>query len=153
MSIYVHANAQHANQNLDSSERFGLGGAQGVRAYPSGEGYGDEGALLQTELRIRAGYFTPYGFYDAGWVRLNANPWTDGPNHRDLGDERLPHDVRAQRSFDISGIVSAPLMRDRGVKLRTADMCHRIPGKVPYMPEMLPYTCALAASASWNIVR
>jgi hemolysin activation/secretion protein len=85
LSLYTRLVAQWANRNLDSSERFGLGGTQGIRAYPSGEGYGDEGALLQTEVRYNVGALTPYGFYDAGRVRINAEPWTSGNNHRNLG--------------------------------------------------------------------
>ena len=38
LSAYVSFSAQKANQNLDSSEKFLLGGANGVRAYPSGSG-------------------------------------------------------------------------------------------------------------------
>ena len=34
---------QQANKNLDSSEKFSLGGANGIRAYPQGEASGDEG--------------------------------------------------------------------------------------------------------------
>jgi hemolysin activation/secretion protein len=85
VSVYAHVVAQRASRNLDSSERFGLGGTQGVRAYPSGEGYGDEGALLQTELRFRVRDFTPFAFYDTGRVRINADPWASGDNHRALG--------------------------------------------------------------------
>lgn len=42
---------QWANKNLDASEKFMLGGAWGVRAYPQGDGSGDEGHLLNLELR------------------------------------------------------------------------------------------------------
>jgi hemolysin activation/secretion protein len=73
--LYGRASAQHANKNLDSSERFGLGGPYGVRAYPVGEGLGDNGALAQVELRFEAGPATPFVFYDAGEVRVNAEPW------------------------------------------------------------------------------
>jgi hemolysin activation/secretion protein len=34
---------QVAFDNLDTSEKIGLGGAYGVRAYPEGEAYGDQG--------------------------------------------------------------------------------------------------------------
>jgi hemolysin activation/secretion protein len=89
LNLYGRVAAQWAGQNLDSSERFGLGGAYGVRAYPEGEAYADEGVLLQTELRYRLGAFVPYGFYDAGWVRLNDTPWTNANNHRNLGGAGL----------------------------------------------------------------
>lgn len=49
--ILFKAQGQWANKNLDSSEKMYLGGAQGVRAYPQGEGSGDEGILATAELR------------------------------------------------------------------------------------------------------
>ena len=49
--VLVKAQGQFANKNLDSSERMYLGGAQGVRAYPQGEGSGDQGVMGTVELR------------------------------------------------------------------------------------------------------
>ncbi|QIK39222.1 ShlB/FhaC/HecB family hemolysin secretion/activation protein [Caldichromatium japonicum] len=74
LTLFGRLSAQWAGKNLDSSERFLLGGATGVRAYPQGEGLGDEGWLLQLEARYRLGAFEPYLFYDAGAVRVNAKP-------------------------------------------------------------------------------
>ncbi len=77
---------QKAGKNLDSSEGFGLGGAAGVRAYPVGEGYGDEGMLAQLELRYAMGSYAPYTFYDAGKVKLKANPASSSTqNTRTIG--------------------------------------------------------------------
>jgi len=73
---------QLAKDNLDSSESFGLGGPNGVRAYPTGEGYGDEGWLTQLELRHAIKMFEPYVFYDAGSVRINHDAFAAGTNHR-----------------------------------------------------------------------
>ena len=64
--------AQKASGNLDSSEHIYLGGAHGVRAYPQGEGSGDEGLLGTVELR----YHTPVkgltlsAYLDAGHVEI-----------------------------------------------------------------------------------
>jgi hemolysin activation/secretion protein len=74
-SLYGRYSLQLADRNLDSSERFGLGGAQGVRAYPLGEGMGDEGWLGQIELRYDAGAFSPYAFYDFARADINHRPW------------------------------------------------------------------------------
>lgn len=74
-SLYGRYSGQWTNKNLDSSERFGLGGAYGVRAYPPGEGLGDKGWLMQAELRFSAGPVTPFAFYDAGKSSVNAQPW------------------------------------------------------------------------------
>ncbi len=83
-TLYGRVSAQAANSNLDSSEKFGLGGAYGVRAYPSGEGFGDRGWLTQIELRYTIDAFTPYAFYDSGRVTINAEPWATGTNSRTL---------------------------------------------------------------------
>ena len=64
---------QWTDQNLDSSEKFGLGGSAGVRAYPSGEGSGAIGQLLTAELRWRwSDALALSGFYDTGSVTINA---------------------------------------------------------------------------------
>lgn len=75
-SLYGRYSLQFTDRNLDSSERFGLGGAQGVRAYPLGEGMGDQGWLGQLELRYDAGAFAPYAFYDAAQADINYRPWS-----------------------------------------------------------------------------
>ncbi|TVT75524.1 MAG: ShlB/FhaC/HecB family hemolysin secretion/activation protein [Denitromonas halophila] len=73
-TLFGRVSAQWAGKNLDSSERLSLGGANGVRAYPNGEGNGDEGWLAQIELRYALGAFSPYVFHDAGRVTINADP-------------------------------------------------------------------------------
>jgi hemolysin activation/secretion protein len=47
---------QWAGKNLNSSEKYSLGGSYGVRAYPQGEASGDMGSMLNLEL---AHHFTP----------------------------------------------------------------------------------------------
>lgn len=74
VSLYGRFASQWANKNLDSAEGMGLGGAAGVRAYPSGEAYGDEGWLAQFEIRYAMGAYAPYVFYDHGQVKVNAEP-------------------------------------------------------------------------------
>jgi hemolysin activation/secretion protein len=75
---------QRANKNLDSSESFGLGGSDGVRAFPTGEGYGDEGWLTKMELRYNIKDFTPYVFHDFGHVKTNAIPYDNSDNYRTI---------------------------------------------------------------------
>ncbi len=64
--------SQLAGRNLDGSEQMYLGGAHGVRAYPSGAGGGDTGALTTFEVR----YHTPVQgltlstYLDLGTVRV-----------------------------------------------------------------------------------
>ncbi len=72
---------QFATTNLDSSQKFFIGGPFSVPGYPVGEMSGDYGANLQTDLRydIRS---IPWGgdlqvsaFAAAGWVRLYEDTW------------------------------------------------------------------------------
>jgi hemolysin activation/secretion protein len=74
LSVYVAASAQTSNVNLDSSEKMYLGGATGVRAYPSSEAGGSEGNTLTLELRQRIdNTLTLTGFYDYGRVKVNRD--------------------------------------------------------------------------------
>ena len=50
--VLLKASGQLSSHNLDSSERMYLGGANGVRAYPQGEGSGDEGIMATIEPRF-----------------------------------------------------------------------------------------------------
>lgn len=90
LALFARLSFQWAGKNLDSSEGFSLGGANGVRAYPSGEGNGDEGWLVQLEMRYTMGPVSPYLFHDSGRVTLNANnnlTTPANPNHRSIGGE------------------------------------------------------------------
>ncbi len=74
LSLFAAASAQRANKNLDSSEKLFLGGASGIRAYPSSEAGGAEGELLNLELRWRpVGGVTLTAFHDWGRVRVNKD--------------------------------------------------------------------------------
>lgn len=65
---------QAADRNLDSSEKFYLGGANGVRAYPASEAGGSDGSLLNLELRYSlAQGVTLAAFYDWGQIQVNHN--------------------------------------------------------------------------------
>ena len=70
VSLNFDASGQVATRNLDSSEKFYLGGINGVRAYPTSEGSGSEGYLFKVELYK----FLPYNFnasifWDKGHVK------------------------------------------------------------------------------------
>jgi hemolysin activation/secretion protein len=87
LSLYAAVRGQMASKNLDSAEKMQLGGAYGVRAYPEGEGYGDDGYVATAEARLQLppvvpvpGDFQLFGFVDTGAVRLAHDPWFDGPN-------------------------------------------------------------------------
>ena len=72
LALYAAFSGQTAGKNLDSAEKFYLGGAYGVRAYPSNEGGGSEGQLFNLELRARLpNNVNVTGFYDWGHVKVN----------------------------------------------------------------------------------
>ena len=68
--------AQLASCNLDSSEKFNLGGPDGVRAYSTTEGSGDEGMVISAELHetIRPAVQL-FGFFDYGLIRQQVKTW------------------------------------------------------------------------------
>lgn len=92
VSFYGAVSGQLASKNLDSSEKMELGGAWGVRAYPQGEAFGDEGLLATLEARYLVpgfgdrfpGQLQLVGFVDAGTVTVNRSPWYAGDNRRTL---------------------------------------------------------------------
>ena len=75
---------QHASRNLDSSEKFGIGGTGAVRAYASGEASGTQASLFSIELQRdfawnkQAYKFTT--FYDVGEVEKEKNATSTGLN-------------------------------------------------------------------------
>ncbi|MBA3594369.1 MAG: hypothetical protein M3Q12_14610 [Pseudomonadota bacterium] len=78
-SVHMNLQAQMASKNLASAEKMALGGPNGVRSYPVGEGIGDSGLLLNLEYRYQlpaaiavAGEpVSLAAFYDYGTVRVN----------------------------------------------------------------------------------
>ena len=77
--LNVRTQFQAAGDNLDSSEEIYLGGANGVRAYPQGEGSGDSGYLASAELVYRTGipHLDLSTYYDTGHV-VYAHDGADG---------------------------------------------------------------------------
>ena len=91
-AFYAGINGQLASRNLDASEKMELGGMFAVRAYLEGEGYGDEGYVLNLEARWLLPQWSPraigqlqlVGFIDTGSVTLDKNPWSAESNQRNL---------------------------------------------------------------------
>lgn len=91
-SLYGAVNGQVASKNLDISEKMYLGGIDGVRAYPQGEAFGDEGYLATLEARyllpqfseLRLGQLQLVSFVDSGTVTLNENRWDDSDRTKTL---------------------------------------------------------------------
>jgi hemolysin activation/secretion protein len=75
--------AQLASKNLDGSEKFFMGGSQGVRAYPTNEGGGSQGQSLNLEwqhlLTPGTQRLTLSAFYDIATIDVNKfNDFTGG---------------------------------------------------------------------------
>lgn len=82
---YLAVSTQQTFKNLDSSEKFSLGGSSGVRAYSSGEASGDEGWMANLEWRHNlAENIQSVLFYDIGSVRINHRAYAAGPNTKNL---------------------------------------------------------------------
>jgi hemolysin activation/secretion protein len=96
-SLYAGINGQLASKNLDVSEKMELGGMGHVRAYPEGEAYADEGAILTLEARMDLpplpaaipGHMQLAAFVDVGHVTLSHDPWLPVDNHRTLSGAGL----------------------------------------------------------------
>jgi hemolysin activation/secretion protein len=92
VSLYGAINGQYAWNNLDVSEKMELGGMYGVRAYPEGETYADQGYVINLEARWQLpklstslpGQVQLIGFIDTGRATINKNPWSAEPNKRTL---------------------------------------------------------------------
>ncbi|MDZ4097580.1 MAG: ShlB/FhaC/HecB family hemolysin secretion/activation protein [Methylophilaceae bacterium] len=77
-SLAANLSGQFAGDNLDSTERFALGGPNGVRAYPVGEATGDEGWLASLNLTYTISEnLNAVAFVDGGGIRLNKNTWAN----------------------------------------------------------------------------
>ena len=81
---------QLAYNNLDSSEEIVLGGINGVRAYPTGSGSGDEGYIANLELRYHTKIpgLTFSTYLDMGHVKIThdkSNPAYGGETAKGWG--------------------------------------------------------------------
>lgn len=94
--LQINLTGQQAFKNLDSSEKMSIGGATAVRAYPQGEGSGDDVRLLNIELQhglgpLWGGNATAIAFLDHGYTRSNHRTWSGftGSNQRRLSGTGL----------------------------------------------------------------
>ncbi|MFA5906780.1 MAG: ShlB/FhaC/HecB family hemolysin secretion/activation protein [Desulfobacula sp.] len=85
-SGYLSLNGQYnvGSRNLDSSEKFSIGGPLSVRSYPQGEAMSDSAYVLTGELRYDLnqlfkekipGEIQLVGFVDYGAGRINEDTW------------------------------------------------------------------------------
>ena len=127
VSVYGSLRGQIAGDNLDSIEKFSLGGPGGVRAYPNGEAIGDSGTIASLELRysttvpvvgtsdVNIGLFR-----DQGWLRVNHNAWEGytGPSKRRLAGNGISISLNKRDVFSVALTWAA---RDRSSEEATSE--------------------------------
>ena len=77
-ALQVNLSAQYAFKNLDSGDKFSLGGPYGIRAYPNSEGQGDHG--LMANIEFKHGFTQALEgmvFYDWGWIQQHQNTYSN----------------------------------------------------------------------------
>lgn len=68
--LSVSVSGQISSVNLDSAEKFYLGGPNGVRAYPGSQGGGSQGAMINIEIQQQLeNKVVALAFFDAGFVQ------------------------------------------------------------------------------------
>jgi hemolysin activation/secretion protein len=98
VSAVLNMNGQWAQKNLNSGQKFSIGGATSVRAYRSGVLSGDSGTFGSLELRYilpmpqalePIGAWQVTAFVDSAMVQTNKNPWSSGSNEASLSGAGL----------------------------------------------------------------
>ncbi|HLA72328.1 MAG TPA: ShlB/FhaC/HecB family hemolysin secretion/activation protein [Steroidobacteraceae bacterium] len=127
-SLFLGTHAQFASRNLDSSEKFSLGGMNMVRGYPESDSPGDQGVTLTWEYhrllgQALNGRWSSSLFGDYGFGRVHKTPLaTDPDNTRDIHSHGVSLDYGNDRGLSIHGFVAwrgdAPAQSDdRGARL------------------------------------
>jgi hemolysin activation/secretion protein len=79
--LSVSLSGQMASVDLDSAEKFYLGGPNGIRAYPGSQGGGSQGAIINIEIQQQLeDKFVGTAFFDAGFVQQYLNKQTFDTN-------------------------------------------------------------------------
>lgn len=125
--VFVAHAGQRASRNLDSAEKFAIGGPQAVRAYGSGEASGDEADRFTLEWRQRLSpAWQGVAFHDIGRVAYNRRPFDPGAvAHRTLSGAGIglnAEGVVAGTPMSLQATVAWPLLgrtaTERGPALR-----------------------------------
>ncbi|ECX9641806.1 ShlB/FhaC/HecB family hemolysin secretion/activation protein [Salmonella enterica subsp. enterica] len=127
-SFYANLTGQMASHNLDTSQKFLLGGPSAVRAYDVGDGSVDEGNIGTAELRSRwhipvqrwlgtSPELTVAAFYDQGW----GEQYKDNRVREMSGSARLTNNNRV----NLSGTGLYATVADAGNYALTMTWAHR----------------------------
>ena len=108
-SVMLQAQALHqiALKNLDSSEKFSIGGPTTLPGYASGEASGDEGTLLKLKLNWRVRNDTALGlFADYAHINMAHDPLAGTDNKRHFSDAGLSLDWQGTQGLTASMLVA-----------------------------------------------
>lgn len=128
-SLYGSLSAQFASKNLDISEKMSLGGMYGVRAYPQGEAFADEGYLATVEARMLLkglsrqvpGNVHILGFVDAGTVTVHKDPWDDADNRRTLSGTGVGFNWAEYNNFSVKSYYAHKLGNEAATSAPDSD--------------------------------
>ena len=123
VSLYGSFTGQLASKNLDPSEKLVLGGMDGIRAYPQGEGFGDAGYLASLEARLLLvglsahvpGQVHLLGFVDTGHITINESPWYAGSNSRTLSSVGVGATWEDPDDFSVRAYYAQKLGSERAI--------------------------------------
>jgi hemolysin activation/secretion protein len=91
--LSVSVSGQMASVDLDSAERFYLGGPNGIKAYPGSQGGGSQGAMINIEIQQQLeDKLVGSAFFDAGFVQQYRNK-----------NLFVPGDTNANNSYSLRG--------------------------------------------------
>ncbi|WP_129778586.1 ShlB/FhaC/HecB family hemolysin secretion/activation protein [Peristeroidobacter soli] len=111
-SLLLATQAQLPSRNLDSSEKFTLGGMSAVRGYPATDSPSDQAITLTWEYRRLLGFaldgrWSASLFGDYGFGRLHDEPLpTDPDNTRDIHSHGIGLDYGSDMGLSIRGFVA-----------------------------------------------
>lgn len=113
-SLFFSLSGQTARSNLDSSQKYSVGGPTNVRAYAMGTAAGDSAAVLSAELRHQLGWLargrlTATAFFDSAYIVTNANPWVTGNNHTRLSGAGLGLNWAHPQQWYLRSFIAQPL--------------------------------------------
>lgn len=126
-SVYASLNGQVADHNLDSSQKFLMGGPSAVRAYDIGDGSVDQGTVGTAEIRSRQAIpvqrwlgndpqLTVAAFYDQGW----------GQQYKDNHDRESGGKLtNSNNHFSLAGTGLYATVADAGNYALTITWAHR----------------------------
>lgn len=121
-SLNATLRGQFADKNLNSTERFYLGGPDAVRAYPTGEATGDEGWLFSLNATDNVSdSLAAHVFLDSGSIVLNRNLWNNWnagspgvPNRYMLSGAGVGLDWRMSPHMLVTASIATPLGNNPG---------------------------------------